>query len=122
MWIFVAVGRLSLVAMSRVFVMVHGLLIVVASLVGKQGFRHESPVVAVHGPSSFDSQALGTDSIVVHGLSCSGACGIFMDQGSNLCLLHWQADSLPPNHKGNAVWRKIFNYTEFEIQKSGRDH
>ena len=116
MWIFVAVGRLSLVAVSRVFFMVHGLLLVVASLVGKQGFRHESPV-AVHGPSSFDSQALGTDSIVVHGLSCSEACGIFMDQGSNLCLLHWQADSLPPNHKGNAVWRKIFNYTEFEIRK-----
>ena len=23
------------------------------------------------------------------------ACGIFPDQGWNLCLLHWQADSLP---------------------------
>ena len=28
-------------------------------------------------------------------LSCSAACGIFLDQESNLCLLHWQADSLP---------------------------
>ena len=26
---------------------------------------------------------------------CSEACGIFPDQGSNLCLLHRQADSLP---------------------------
>ena len=25
------------------------------------------------------------------------ACGIFLDQGSNLCLLHWQVDSLPPS-------------------------
>ena len=26
--------------------------------------------------------------------------GIFLMQGSNLSLLHWQADSLPPNHLG----------------------
>ena len=31
--------------------------------------------------------------VVVHGLSCSAACGIFLDQGLNLCLLHWQAVS-----------------------------
>ena len=31
--------------------------------------------------------------VVAHGLSCSTACGIFPDQGSNLCPLHWQADS-----------------------------
>ena len=31
--------------------------------------------------------------VVVHGFSCSVACGIFPDQGSNLCPLHWQADS-----------------------------
>ena len=35
-----------------------------------------------------------TGSIVVaHRLSCSAACGIFLDQGSNPCPLHWQADS-----------------------------
>ena len=28
-----------------------------------------------------------------HGLSCSEACGIFPNQGSNPCLLHWQAAS-----------------------------
>ena len=43
----------------------------------------------------------GTVSVaVVHGLSCPGACGIFLDQGTNLCLLHWQADSLPLSHQG----------------------
>ena len=30
--------------------------------------------------------------IVAHGPSCSAACGIFPDQGSNPCPLHWQAD------------------------------
>ena len=29
-----------------------------------------------------------------HKLSCSMACGIFPDQGSNTCLLCWQVDSL----------------------------
>ena len=32
--------------------------------------------------------------LVVHGLSWSEACGIFLDQGSNPCLLLWQVDSL----------------------------
>ena len=32
---------------------------------------------------------------VAHGPSCSAACGIFPDQGSNPCPLHWQADSQP---------------------------
>ena len=31
--------------------------------------------------------------IVAHGRSCSRACGIFLDQGLNSCLLHWQMDS-----------------------------
>ena len=39
--------------------------------------------------------ALGTRAsvVVAHGLSCSEACGIFPDQGSNPCPLHWQVDS-----------------------------
>ena len=39
--------------------------------------------------------------LVAQGLSCSEACGIFLDQGSNPCPLHWQADSLPLSHKGS---------------------
>ena len=31
--------------------------------------------------------------VVAHELSCSVACGIFPDQGSDPCPLHWQADS-----------------------------
>ena len=39
--------------------------------------------------------------VVAQGLSCSAACGIFLDQGSNPCLLHCQADSLPLSHQGS---------------------
>ena len=28
-------------------------------------------------------------------------CGIFLDQGSNLCPLHWQVDSQPLRHQGS---------------------
>ena len=38
-------------------------------------------------------------SSVAHGPSCSAACGIFPDQGSNPCPLHWQADSQPLRHQ-----------------------
>ena len=38
---------------------------------------------------------------MAHRPSRSAACGIFPDQGSNLCPLHWQADSQPLRHQGN---------------------
>ena len=34
--------------------------------------------------------------VVMHWLSCSMLCGIFLDQGSNPHPLHWQADSYVP--------------------------
>ena len=37
--------------------------------------------------------------VVAHGPSCSAAYGIFPDQGSNPCPLHWQADSQPLRHQ-----------------------
>ena len=40
---------------------------------------------------------------VAHGPSCSSVCGIFPDQGSNPCPLHWQADSQPLRHQGSPV-------------------
>ena len=36
-----------------------------------------------------------TSVVVMHRLSCSVACGIFLDQGSNPCPLHFQRDSYP---------------------------
>ena len=38
---------------------------------------------------------------MAHRLSCSAACEIFPDQGSNPCPLHWQADSEPLCHQGS---------------------
>ena len=52
-------------------------------LLQSTGFRRAGSVVVAHGPS------------------CSAACGIFPDQGSNPCLLDWQADSQPLCRQGN---------------------
>ena len=38
---------------------------------------------------------------MVHGLGCSEACGIFLDEGLNPCFLHWQVDSSPLSHQGS---------------------
>ena len=48
--------------------------------------------------------------IVAHGPSRSTACGIFPDQGSNPCPLHWQADSQPLHHQGSPY------LTAFELE------
>ena len=37
----------------------------------------------------------------MHRLRFSTACEIFLDQGSNPCLLHQQVDSLPLSHQGS---------------------
>ena len=76
-------------------VAVRRLLIVVASLVVEHGLQARGlqklwcadSVVVARGPQSTGSV------VVAHGLSCSAACGIFPDQGSNPCPLHWQVDS-----------------------------
>ena len=62
--------------------------------------------IAVHGPlllQSTGSRRSGSV-IVAHGLSCSTACGIFPDQGSNPRPLHWQADSQPLRHQGSPIY------------------
>ena len=50
--------------------------------------------------------------VVAHGPSCSATCGIFPDQGSNPCPLHWQADSHPLCHQGSPLlpsFRQLHN-------------
>ena len=81
--------------------------------------RGLSPVVASGGHSSSRCAGLSLSRplplrstgsgragsvVVAHGLSCSAACGIFPDQGSNPCPLHWQADSQPLRHQGSPVY------------------
>ena len=46
---------------------------------------------------------------VAHGLSGSASGGIFLEQGSNPCLLHGQVDSLPLSHQGSP-------YCGFDLQ------
>ena len=48
--------------------------------------------------------------VVAHGPSCSAACGILPDQGSNLCPLHWQADSQPLCHQGSPLFLFLCQY------------
>ena len=49
------------------------------------------PLVAGHG--LLIAVGLVGSVVVVHGFSCSAACGIFPDQGLKLHHLRWQADS-----------------------------
>ena len=83
-----------------VFVSVRGL-----SLVASSG-GHSSSRCAGLSPSQplllWSTGSRRTGSVVVaHGPSCSAACGIFPDQGSNPCPLHWQADSQSLRHQGS---------------------
>ena len=71
------------------FVAVHGPLIAVASPAAEHGLQawlqqlwHVGSVVVARGLQSTGSV------VVAPGLSCSAACGIFLDQGSNLRPLH----------------------------------
>ena len=41
--------------------------------------------------------------VVMRGVSCSKARGIFPDQGSNPRPLHWQVESLPLSHQGRPL-------------------
>ena len=57
----------------------------------------------VHGLSSCGPWALIAGSAaVMHKLSCLATCGIFQDQGSNMCPLHWQVVPSPVDHQGRS--------------------
>ena len=73
-----AASRLSLVPVSGGYslVMLHGILIAVASLVVELGLS-----------------GVQASAAVLHRLSCPLARGIFPDQGLNWCPLHCKADS-----------------------------
>ena len=84
-WVFVSVRGLSLVAASGGH-----------SSSWCLGLSLSRPLLL----RSTGSRRAGS-AIVAHGPSCSVACGIFPDQGSNQCPLHWQADSQPLRHQGS---------------------
>ena len=82
-WVFVSVRGLSLVAASggHSSSRCAGLSLSRPLLLQSTGSRRAGPVVVAHGPS------------------CSAACGIFPDQGSNPCPLHWQTESQLLRHQ-----------------------
>ena len=85
------------------FVMVRGLLIVVASVVAEHGLQAHGLQQLQHTGSVVVGCRLQSSGsvVVVHELSCSAACGILPDQESNPCPLHWQVDSQPLRHQGS---------------------
>ena len=84
-WVFVSVPGLSLVVASggHSSSRCTGLSLSRPLLLRSTGSRRAGSVVVAQGPS------------------CSAACGILPDQGSNPCPLHWQADSQPLRHQGS---------------------
>ena len=108
-WVFVSVRGLSLVAASggHSSSQCAGLSLSRPLLLQSTGSRHAGSAIVAHGPSR------------------SVACGIFPDQGSNPCPLHWQADSQPLRHQGSpilgfclcylALYRKSLSTTVIDI-------
>ena len=97
-WVFISVQGLSLVAASggHSSSWCAGLSLLRPLLLQSTGSRHAGSVVVAHGPS------------------CSAACGILPDQGSNPCPLHRQADSQPLHHQGNPIFSFLRHlYTVF---------
>ena len=86
-WVFVSVRGLSLVVASggHSSSRCAGLSLLQPILLWSTGSRRAGSVV------------------VAHGLRCPAACGIFPDQGSNPCPLHWQADSQPLCNQGSPL-------------------
>ena len=95
-WVFVSVRGLSLVVASggHSSSQCAGLSLSRPLLLRSTGSRRAGSVIVAHGPS------------------CSAACGIFPDQGSNPCPPHWQADSQPLRHQGSP------SSVSFNIEKS----
>ena len=96
-WIFVSVQGLSLVAASggHSSLRCAGLSLLRPLLLRSTGSRRAGSVVVAHGPS------------------CSAACGIFPDQGSNPRPLHWQADSQPLRRQGSPILLKFKGFEKF---------
>ena len=84
-WVLVSVRGLSPVAASggHSSSRCAGLSLSRPLLLRSTGSRHAGSVIVAHRPS------------------CSAACGLFPDQSSNWCPLHWQADSQPLRHQGS---------------------
>ena len=102
-WVFVSMRGLSLLAASggHSSSRCTGLSLSWPLLLRSTSSRHAGLVVVAYGPS------------------CSTACGIFPDQGSNPCPLHWQADSQPLRHRGSRTNSCLHIFSHFSISEMG---
>ena len=100
-WVFVSVQGLSPVAASggHSSSQCTGLSLSRPLLLRSTGSRRAGPVVVAHGPS------------------CSEACGILPEQGSNPRPMHWQADPQPLRHQGSPdmILKAIFLLSLYDI-------
>ena len=88
-WVLVSVQGLSPVAASR----------------GHSSSRCAGPPPPRPLPLQSTGSRHAGSVVVAHWPSCPAACGILLDRGTNLCPLHWQADSQPLRHQGSLVGR-----------------
>ena len=91
-WAFVAAHSLPLAAANRGYslVAVQRLLVAAASRCRAWALVTWASVVLAFRPS------------------CPTACGIFLDQGLNLCPLHWQMNSSPLDHEASPTPDLLF--------------
>ena len=82
-WIFLALYRLSLVAVSKDYSLVAVRRLLILSITS--------------------SRYIGSG-VVVHGLSCSEACLIFLQKESNACPPPRQTDPLPLSYQGSPLF------------------
>ena len=113
-WVFIAAYGLSSCGnWGLFFVVMHRLLIAVASLVAE----HRPWVSMLQQLQCVGSVAVthrlerSASVFVAHRISYSTACGVFLEQGSNSRPLHWQADFEPLDHQGSPSLH-IFKFTD----------
>ena len=106
--------RLSLVAAGRGYSLVaaYGLLIAVASLVEQEPWGSQSSAVAAPGLQS----TVSVD--VVHGFSCSEACGILLEPGIEPLSLALAGGFFTPEPPGKSPLHRPFESSEFSTPTS----
>ena len=77
------------------------------SLVAKSGGHSSSRCAGLSLSRPLLLQSTGSrrsgSVVVAHRPSCSAACGIFPDQGSNPCPLHWHSTTAPPGKPNQLI-------------------
>jgi len=99
-WVFIAVQAFSLAVAGGASLKSATLIVVSSLVVEHRSQGTQAAVVLARGSVAVAPRRYSTSSeIMVHGLSCSMACGILLAERSNSCPLHWQADSLVLSHQ-----------------------